>query len=120
MKIDYVNSLIADLRKYSCADCEGEGCFAYRDCDEIQDRLMREAGNVLERFAKMIEGRTEPDRTGQNQTYTVLEIIRLVQRATSDTLDSLDMDDYSGMQAAYEVERWIVAELAKETKNDRN
>ena len=68
MKIDYVNSLIADLRKYSCADCEGEGCFAYRDCDEIRDRLMREAENVLERFAKMIEGRTEPDRIRQNQT----------------------------------------------------
>lgn len=105
MKIDYVNSLITDLRKCSRADCEGVRCNG-EHCDEHENRVMREAADALERCAEL-ENLTE-------RTHTTLQIIRLVQRATSDVVDLLDIDDDAGTLVAYMVERGIVAELVKE------
>lgn len=172
--IDYVNNLIADLRKCSCADCEGAQCRA-EHCDEHANRAMREAANVLKTFmengelnvyksniVKMLIGDlercartlcggcveydsmectaresglmclaadmlemytetlkhgTESDRIGQNRTYTVPEIIRLVQHVVSNETCGMDAESME-LCIAYEVERGIVAELVKEKTNE--
>lgn len=109
-QINEILDLVASLRRCSCEDCKGESCFG--NCDEHENRLMRNAADMLEVCAETLseQNRTVPDSTGQ---YTMMEIIRMVQRVTSDTLDSLYMDDYSRMWTVREVEHGIIAELVK-------
>ena len=109
----HLNEQIRLLRKCSENDCSG--C-AGEDCSEHMDRLMREAADALEVLGKELE-QAEPDRTGQNRTYTTPEIIRLVQRVVSDATCGMDSTE---LCIAYEVERGIVAELMEGEKDGSN
>lgn len=62
---------------------------------------------------KKIENNKKSAPAGGEKLYTALEIIRLVQDATSNEICGLGAEEAS---VAFEVERSIIAELVKEGK----
>lgn len=115
-----LKELIASLRKCAATPCVGCAVCDNEHCEERRNELLTEAADVLAVWLKESERepeRAEPDKIGQNRTYTVPEIIRLVQRVVSDATCGMDTAE---LCIAYEVERGVIAELMEGEVNGSN